>query len=220
MQINEITHPQQLNEVDIVGGIKKAVSGVQGAVAGFQQQQQQKTVQQNTQAVSKAALQQWNNKLIQLQQAGVPDTQWKDHLQDFVERVMLRSYKLDDLADKQGVERAMQNVIAAGMDRRKLEPAFTALVQQSMASRVDPTKASYQSRSTQATTTNQTAGTQQQLNPTQAAQAAADAIRAARINPQVASQEIQKAAGGPLAVRTTNNPMVDALLKSLGIQVQ
>jgi hypothetical protein len=76
MQINEITHPQQLNEVDIVGGIKKAVSGVQGAVAGFQQQQQQKNVQQNTQAVAKAALQQWNNKLIQLQQAGVPEPQW------------------------------------------------------------------------------------------------------------------------------------------------
>jgi hypothetical protein len=136
---------------------------------------------------------------------------------------MLRNYKITDLEDPTGINNAMTSVIDAGIDRRKLEPAFTQLVQQSMVARLDPAKTAYQSPAAQKTVgpgVKQAPGAQQSLNPSQAAQAAAFAIRAAKINPQVASQEIQKAAGGPLAVRTTNNPMVDALLKSLGIQVQ
>jgi hypothetical protein len=221
MRINEILlQEQKLDEVPTLGQI---ASGVRGAVAGFQQGQQQRAVQQNTQAVAKAALQQWNNKLIQLQQAGIASTQWENHLADFVEKIMLRNYKITDLEDTRGVENAMRAVIDAGMDRRKLEPAFNTLVQQTLVARLDPTKTAYQSPAAQRTVgpgAKQAPGAQQQLNPSQAAQAAAQAMRAARINPQAAAQEIQKVAGGPLAVRTTNNTMVDALLQSLGIQVR
>ena len=234
MQIHEITHKQRLDEVDIIGGIKKAVSGVQGAVAGFQQNQQQRQVQQNTAALSKAALQQWNNKVIQLTQAAggqpVDPTEYENQLSDFVERIMLRSYKIADMEpqSQQRIEQAIGAVVQGRNDRRALAPAFEKLVQQATVARLDPAKTSYQSPAAQKTVGPgakqapgaQTPAPQQQLNPTQAASAVNQVLRGAQVNASAVAQALQKVTGGPVAVQPTNSTVVNALLKTMGIQVQ
>lgn len=197
-------------------------SGIKGAVAGFQQNQRQRQVQQNTQAVSKAAQQQWNNKLVQLQQAGVPETQWENHLADFVERTMLRSYKIADLEDAAGVENAMKDVINAGIDQKKLSPAMNTLVQQALVARLDPAKSSYQSPAAQKTVgpgAKQPPATQQ-LNPTQAASAVSQIMRGANVNPSAVAQALQQVTGGPVAIPRTNSTIANALLKALGFDVK
>jgi hypothetical protein len=232
MQIHEITHKQRLDEVDIIGGIKKAVSGVQGAVAGFQQSQQQRQVQQNTAALAKAALQQWNNKVIQLTQAAggqpVDATEYENQLSDFVERVMLRSYKIADMEPQSQtrIEQALGAVVQGRNDRRALGPAFEKLVQQATVARLDPAKTSYQSPAAQKTVgpgAKQAPGAKTPappLNPAQAASVVNTAIRKASIDPAKLATELETAAGGTVAAQRTNNTVANALLKASGIQVQ
>ena len=232
MQIHEITHKQRLDEVDIIGGIKKAVSGVQGAVAGFQQSQQQRQVQQNTAALAKAALQQWNNKVIQLTQAAggqpVDATEYENQLSDFVERVMLRSYKIADMEPQSQtrIEQALGAVVQGRNDRRALGPAFEKLVQQATVARLDPAKTSYQSPAAQKTVgpgAKQAPGAKtpaSPLNPAQAALVVNTAIRKASIDPAKLATELETAAGGTVAAQRTNNTVANALLKASGIQVQ
>lgn len=232
MQIHDITKKQQLDEVDIVGAAKKAVAGVQGAVAGFQQSQQQRQIQQNTSALAKAAMQQWNNKVIQLTQAAggqpVDPTEYENQLSDFVERVMLKSYKIADMEpqSQQRIEQAIGAVVNGRNDRRALGPAFEKLVQQAMVSRLDPAKTSFQSPAAQKTVgpgAKQPPGAQapaQQLNPMMAAGAVGQILRGAQVNASAVAQALQQVTGGPISVQRTNNNVVNALLKSLGIQVQ
>lgn len=232
MQIHEITYKQRLDEVDIIGGIKKAVSGVQGAVAGFQQSQQQRQVQQNTSALAKAAQQQWNNKVIQLTQAAggqpVDVTEYENQLSDFVERVMLRSYKVADMdpESQTRIEQALGAVVRSRNDRRALGPAFEKLVQQATVARLDPAKTAYQSPAAQKTVgpgAKQAPGAKTPappLNPAQAASAVNTAIRKASIDPVKLATELETAAGGTVAAQRTNNTVANALLKASGIQVQ
>jgi len=230
MQIYELTQSkQQLDEIDIVGGIKKAVGGVQGAVAGFQQSQQQRAVQQNTQGVAKAAMQQWNNKVIQLTQAAggqpVDPAEYENQLADFVERVMLRSYKIADMEpqSQQRIEQAIGQVVAGRNDRRALAPAFEKLTQQALVARLDPAKSSYQSPAAQKTVgpgAKQAPGTAQQLNPTQAKSAVSQIMRKANVNTSAVAQAVQQVTGGPVTVQRTNSTVANALLKSMGFDVQ
>jgi hypothetical protein len=149
MQIHEITHKQRLDEVDIIGGIK-------GAVAGFQQSQQQRQVQQNTAALAKTALQQWNNKVIQLTQAAggqpVDEKEYKTYLTDFVQKVMLGNKSIDNLdaASKPRIQKAIDDVVAGRNDRNKLSSTFNELVTQATVARTTPTKAQAQSGGIQA----------------------------------------------------------------------
>ena len=141
MQIYELTQAkqEQLDEIDIIGGIK-------GAVSGFQQSQQQRQVQQNTAALSKSAQQQWNNKVIQLTQAAggqpVDPADYESNLRDFVERTMLRSYKIDSMEPQsQGrLDQAIKAVVQSRNDRRTLGPVFEKMVQQALVARLDPAK--------------------------------------------------------------------------------
>jgi hypothetical protein len=223
MQIHEITHKQRLDEVDIIGGIK-------GAVAGFQQSQQQRQVQQNTAALAKAALQQWNNKVIQLTQAAggqpVDPTDYENNLNDFVERVMLRTYKIADLDDSSQtrVEQAIGAVVQGRNDRRALAPAFEKLVQQATVARLDPAKTSYQSPAAQKTVgpgAKQTPGAKNPIaNPAQAKAAVQNALGAAKItvgNRQGLATEIQ--AAGDVTVPRTPNLLANAALKELGFNI-
>jgi len=228
MQIHEITHKQRLDEADIVGGIK-------GAIAGYQQSQQQRQVQQNTQALSKAAMQQWNNKVVQLTQAAggqpVDPDEYETQLSDFVERTMLRSYKIKDMEpqSQQRLEQAMGAVVQGRNDRKALGPAFEKLTQQALVARLDPAKTSYESPAAQKSLgpgVKKTPGaqnpepTQQQLNPTQAKSAVDQIMRKANVNATAVAQALQQTTGGPVALRRTDSTVANALLKSLGFDVR
>jgi len=157
-----------------------------------------------------------------------PD-EYENNLSDFVERVMLKSYKIQDM-DPQSqtrIEQALGAVVQGRNDRRALAPAFEKLVQQAMVARLDPAKTSYQSPAAQKTVgpgAKQAPGAQtpapQQLNPTQAASAVNQVLRGAQVNAPAVAQALQKVTGGPVAVQPTNSTVVNALLKTMGIQVQ
>ena len=231
MQIRDIAKPQNLDEISIPGAVK-------GAIAGFQQGRQQRAIQQNTQAAAQAALKQWTNKVIMLSQAAqgqpVDATDYENHLADFVERVMLRSYKIADMdpGSQQKLEAALGSVVQSRNNAQQLKTAFNNLVQQAMVARLDPAKTAYQSPAAQKTVgpgAKQTTGAKSPqaaqaapvaMSPAQANQAVQAIFRAARANPQAIAQNLQQVSGGPIEIVRTNNPIVNALLNSLGITVK
>jgi hypothetical protein len=193
MQIHEITR-QRLDEVGLMTRL--------GAALGNQQAQ----VATSTAALSQAALKQWNNKVLQLQQAnqGMPisDQEYDTNLEDFVDRVMLQG-RLDSL-DQTSLTRltpAMDAVIKARNDPKLLPAAFEKMVAVVNVARQDPAKASR----TPQFTPQQTAATVKQV------------LAGANVNTQAVAAALQQAAGGQLTATKQPNPMVNSLLNALGV---
>lgn len=202
-----------------------------GMVGNLQQKLQTRKVQQNTSMAAKAALQQWNNKVIQLTQAAagqpVDATEYENQLADFVERVMLRSYKIADMEaqSQQRIEQAIGDVVQNRNDRAGLTSAFEKLAQQTVVARLDPAKTSFQSPAAQKTLgpgAKQPASAQQPvvLNAQQAQAAANQALRNANVNAQQLATQLATQAGGPVVIPRTNNNVVNALLSAIGVQVK
>jgi len=193
MQIYEITH-QRLDEVGLMTRL--------GAALGNQQAQ----VATSTAALSQAALKQWNNKVLQLQQAnqGMPisDQEYDTNLEDFVDRVMLQG-RLDSL-DQTSLTRltpAMDAVIKARNDPKLLPAAFEKMVAVVNVARQDPAKSS------------QTP----QFTPQQSAATVKQVLAGANVNTQAVATALQQAAGGALTATKQPNPMVNSLLNALGV---
>jgi hypothetical protein len=193
MQIHEITQ-QRLDEVGLMTRL--------GAALGNQQAQ----VATSTAALSQAALKQWNNKVLQLQQAnqGMPisDQEYDTNLVDFVDRVMLQG-RLDSL-DQTSLTRltpAMDAVIKARNDPKLLPAAFEKMVAVVNVARQDPAKASRTP----------------QLAPQQTAATVQQVLKGANVNTQAVAAALQQAAGGTLTATKQPNPMVNSLLNALGV---
>jgi len=193
MQIHEITH-QRLDEVGLMTRL--------GAALGNQQAQ----VATSTAALSQAALKQWNNKVLQLQQAnqGMPisDQEYDTNLEDFVDRVMLQG-RLDSL-DQTSLTRltpAMDAVLKARNDPKLLPAAFEKMVAVVNVARQDPAKASRTP----------------QLAPQQTAATVQQVLKGANVNTQAVAAALQQAAGGQLTATKQPNPMVNSLLNALGV---
>jgi hypothetical protein len=193
MQIHEITC-QRLDEVGLMTRI--------GAALGNQQAQ----VATSTAALSQAALKQWNNKVLQLQQAnsGMPisDQEYDTNLEDFVDRVMLQG-RLDSL-DQTSLTRltpAMDAVIKARNDPKLLPAAFEKMVAVVNVARQDPAKASRTP----------------QLAPQQSAATVKQVLAGANVNTQAVAAALQQAAGGQLTATKQPNPMINSLLNALGV---
>lgn len=237
MKIRNIVEQKKLDEIDLVpSGIRRTVGGLRDRMAARQLKKQTSqattAVAQNVRAASNAALQQWNNKVALLSQASggtVDPTEYENHLADFVERVMLRSYKLADLdpQSQQRVESAIGAVMQNKDDPRSLAAAFEKLVQQTMVARLDPEKTAFQSPAAQKTVgpgAKNAPGVAQPapsaaMTSAEAAKAVSSVLRASRVNQQVLAANVQKILG-PVEVQRTNNDTVNALLQSLGIQVK
>jgi hypothetical protein len=193
MQIHEITR-QRLDEVGLMTRL--------GAALGNQQAQ----VATSTAALSQAALKQWNNKVLQLQQAnqGMPisDQEYDTNLEDFVDRVMLQG-RLDSL-DQTSLTRltpAMDAVIKARNDPKLLPAAFEKMVAVVNVARQDPAKASRTP----------------QLAPQQTAATVQQVLKGANVNTQAVAAALQQAAGGQLTATKQPNPMINSLLNALGV---
>jgi hypothetical protein len=193
MQIYEITR-QRLDEVGLMTRL--------GAALGNQQAQ----VATSTAALSQAALKQWNNKVLQLQQAnqGMPisDQEYDTNLEDFVDRVMLQG-RLDSL-DQTSLTRltpAMDAVIKARNDPKLLPAAFEKMVAAVNVARQDPVKASQTS----------------QFTPQQTAATVKQVLAGANVNTQAVAAALQQAAGGQLTATKQPNPMINSLLNALGV---
>jgi hypothetical protein len=193
MQIYEITR-QRLDEVGLMTRL--------GAALGNQQAQ----VATSTAALSQAALKQWNNKVLQLQQAnqGMPisDQEYDTNLEDFVDRVMLQG-RLDSL-DQTSLTRltpAMDAVLKARNDPKLLPAAFEKMVAVVNVARQDPAKASRTP----------------QLAPQQTAATVQQVLKGANVNTQAVAAALQQAAGGQLTATKQPNPMVNSLLNALGV---
>jgi hypothetical protein len=193
MQIYEITH-QRLDEVGLMTRL--------GAALGNQQAQ----VATSTAALSQAALKQWNNKVLQLQQAnqGMPisDQEYDTNLEDFVDRVMLQG-RLDSL-DQTSLTRltpAMDAVIKARNDPKLLPAAFEKMVAVVNVARQDPAKSAQTS----------------QFTPQQTAATVKQVLAGANVNTQAVAAALQQAAGGQLTATKQPNPMINSLLNALGV---
>lgn len=147
MRIDEISLGQ------LGAGIKGAISGAKagtGATSGFNAAAQAKGVQQNTQAIANAAFQQWNNKALQLLQASggqpIDEKDYRNHLTDFVQKVMLGNKPIDalDATSKPQIQKAIDDVVASRNDRTKLTNTFKTLATQATVARVEPGKAQTQ----------------------------------------------------------------------------
>jgi hypothetical protein len=193
MQIYEITR-QRLDEVGLMTRL--------GAALGNQQAQ----VATSTAALSQAALKQWNNKVLQLQQAnqGMPisDQEYDTNLEDFVDRVMLQG-RLDSL-DQTSLTRltpAMDAVIKARNDPKLLPAAFEKMVAVVNVARQDPAKSAQTS----------------QFTPQQTAATVKQVLAGANVNTQAVAAALQQAAGGQLTATKQPNPMINSLLNALGV---
>ena len=194
MQIHEITQ-QRLDEVGLMTRL--------GAALGNQQAQ----VATNTAALSQAALKQWNNQVLQLQQVnnGMPisEPEYETRLQEFVERVMLQGRKFDtlDQTSQSRLMPAVDAVVKARMDPKLLPAAFEKMVAAVNVARQDPNQAPQNP----------------QFSPQQMSATVQQVLAGANVNTQAVATALQQAAGGTLTATKQANPMVNSLLNALGV---
>lgn len=249
MQIYELTQAKQEQLDEVVGGLARmagqaiakspvgqAVGQAVGAAKqGFQQSaigqtlqkagdvEQQAKMSAQTQGLAKAALQQWNNKVLQLTQANkgqpVGDQEYFTQLQDFANRVMLQGgfARLDGTSAKR-VKQAIADVTAVRNNPNQLQDKMAQLVTATAASRQDP-NAYYgapRGRAGQVASGATPAGSAQQVT-----QAVQDFLnRAISSVQQNGLKTFLQQSAGTAALRSTGNATVDALLKELGLRVQ
>ena len=249
MQIHELTQPDQEQLDEVVGGLARMAgqaiakspvgqavgSAVGAAKQGFQQSaigqtlqkagdvEQQAKLGAQTQGLAKAALQQWNNKVLQLTQANkgqpVGDQEYFTQLQDFANRVMLQGgfARLDGTSAKR-VKQAIADVTAVRNDPNQLQDKMAQLVTATAASRQDP-NAYYgapRGRAGQAPTGAAQAGAAQQAAPL-VQQFLNQSVSAAQ---QQGFKTFLQQYAGTGGVRSTGNATVDAMLKQFGLRVQ
>jgi hypothetical protein len=249
MQIYELTQPDQEQLDEVVGGLARMAgqaiakspvgqavgSAVGAAKQGFQQSaigqtlqkagdvEQQAKLGAQTQGLAKAALQQWNNKVLQLTQANkgqpVGDQEYFTQLQDFANRVMLQGgfARLDGTSAKR-VKQAIADVTAVRNNPNQLQGKMEQLVTATAASRQDPNAYYGAPRGSagQAAPGAAPAGSAQQ-----ATQAAKDFLNGAISgSQQTGFKTFLQQSAGTGALRSTGNATVDALLKELGLRVQ
>lgn len=210
MQIHEITWPV-LNEAGLTDYLKAmATTDPRLAALPLDQRAAAMRTSSATQMAAKAAANQWQGRVLQLLKAnqvaggsgmldaqGVTDQEYGDNLEDFVEKMMLQK-PIESLDQTSGtkVAQMIDKVVTAKNDPKQIQAAFQELAAVTAAARQDPTK---------------TTGVS---NPQQIIQQALTGV-----NPQVLGKQIAAAAGGQQAAKSTGNPTVDHLLKTLGIQV-
>jgi hypothetical protein len=138
MQIHELT---QLNEQGILQGIKSAASGVKGAVQGFQQARQDRTVQQGVQNVADRAAKAWSTYAKQLKTANPDPTRYaqlyKQSLLAFVQKNLLKGQPIANAINKQEITQLVDAMVAQADNPTAITNLFPKLVQQAATSATD-----------------------------------------------------------------------------------
>ena len=176
---------------------------------------------QNTDMLAKAMLKQWNTKAAQLANAAaatgagtVSDQEYKDQLEDFVEKNMLQK-QIDELdpTSTQRMTQMISKVVASRNDARQLDQAFRDMAKITTTARMDPSLRRFGRGSAAAATPATAAG-----------QAGAQQTKPFNIGTYMPAQSMQdkllQDIGGPQTVRSTRNANIDAFLTQLGVQVQ
>lgn len=127
MQIHEIT----LTEAGILQGIKRAASGVQGAVAGYKQSQQQRKLQD----VSARAVKVWNNYAQQLKASTTDPVRYKQLYQQalvsFVQKNLLKGTTINQAVNQREIVSLIRAIADQADNPTAVTQLFTKLVQQS-----------------------------------------------------------------------------------------
>jgi hypothetical protein len=186
----------------------KAAFGNQGAQAA-----------QNTDMLAKAMLKQWNTKAAQLANAAaasgagtVSDQEYKDQLEDFVEKNMLQK-QIDELdsTSTQRMNQMITKVVASRNNSSQLDQAFRDMAKITTTARMDPSLRRFGGRAAATPT-----AAQGQPGAQQAPQATAQTLM-----PSSAQQTNVLAHFGGRGARfqSTNNDNVDAFLQQLGLRM-
>ena len=188
----------------------------QAAKAAFGNQAAQAA--QNTDMLGKAMVKQWNMKAAQLAQAAaatgagtVPDPEYKEQLEDFVERNMLQK-QIDELdpTSTQRMNQMIDKVVAARNDARQLDQAFRDMAKITTTARMDPSLRRFGGRAAAATPA--AAG---QPGAQQAPQATAQSLVPSS---QQFNNRLAHFGGRGAQFRTTGNANVDAFLAQMGLR--
>lgn len=216
MRINELT--------EAPGFLQKAGQAIGNAVASAKQSAQAAMgnpaaqAAQNTDMLGSAAYKQWVGRVAQLTQAAsttpagvMSKAEYDRNLVDFVAKNMLqKNIDILDATSKSRVLAQLKNVSQNKDDPAKMQQAFKDLAKVTVTSRIDPSKTSSVPVQQKAT-----------MN-TQQAKSAVDQFLQGGISSQqqqALSTFLQSTAGTP-AVKSTGNPVTDALLNRLGIQTR
>ncbi len=140
MQIHELT---QLNEQGILQGIKSAAAGAKGAVQGFQQARQDRTVQQGVQNVSDRAVKAWSQYAKQLKTANPDPVRYaelyKQALMAFVQKNLLKGQPIANAINRQEITQLIDAMTAQADNPTAITNLFPKLVQQAATSQTDVT---------------------------------------------------------------------------------
>lgn len=177
-----------------------------------------------TQMLGKAALNQWQGRVLQLLKAnqtaggsgmldskGVKDQEYVDNLEDFVEKVLLQK-PIESLDNTSGTKlnQMINAVMAVKNDPKKMQTAFQDLVAITTAARMDPAKSGTAQQSAQ-----QPGGQQAVQNTVQGTKIALQGI-----NTQTLAQNMVTANNGqPVVATKTNNDLVNRVLTAMGVQL-
>jgi hypothetical protein len=174
---------------------------------------------QNTDMLAKAMLKQWNTKAAQLANAAaatgtgtVSDQEYKEQLEDFVEKNMLQK-QIDELdsTSTQRMNQMIAKVVASRNNSSQLDQAFRDMAKITTTARMDPSLRRFGGRAAATPT-----AAQGQPGAQQAPQATAQTLM-----PSSAQQTDVLAHFGGRGARfqSTNNANVDAFLQQLGLRM-
>jgi len=142
MQIHELTQ-QRLDEQGILQGIKSAASGVKGAVQGFQQARQDRTVQQGVQNVADRAVRAWTQYAKQLKTANPDPVRYaelyKQALLAFVQKNLLKGQPIANAINQREITQLVDAMVAQADNPAAITGLFPKLVQQAATSQTDVT---------------------------------------------------------------------------------
>jgi hypothetical protein len=187
----------------------------QAAKAAFGNQAAQAA--QNTDMLGKAMVKQWNMKAAQLAQAAaatgagtVSDSEYKEQLEDFVERNMLQK-QIDELdpTSTQRVNQMIDKVLAARNNAGQLDQAFRDMAKITTTARMDPSLRRFGGRAAAAPAAAGQPGAQQ------APQATAQSLVPSS---QQFNNILAHFGGRGAQFRTTGNANVDAFLAQMGLR--
>lgn len=175
---------------------------------------------QKTDMLGAAMFKQWNMKAAQLANAAaatgtgtVSDQEYKEQLEDFVERNMLQK-QIDELdpTSTQRINQSVTKILSVRNDARQLEQAFRDMAKVTTTARMDPSLRRFGGR---AAATPAAAGQAAQpgaqqtpiLSPTQLVG------NATKVN------DMMKYFGGPQQIQATGNAKIDDFLGKLGMRL-
>lgn len=221
MQISDITVPKKLREASFTDYVKAAVSS-NPALANMSWSQRANVLSKDKaiQQLAKASLQNWNNRVYQMSQAqqrlGQPaqisDTEYKQSLKDYVERVLLQKNIASlDPASQSSVNAAIDRVTTNKDKPAQLEPFFQTLIYTTASARANPNQLPF-------------GAPQVTASPQMTTQQAQQAVQQFFAGGMSTSQQQAMSAflqqySGTNSVRSTGNPVTDAMLKQLGFRI-